>query len=231
MSEILDTTTNPFIKAAVYVGLSVATSAFIASSAFAQQTAAETAAMTERPLTQDEIDQRLVECSLPSPSREAYMGDQVVAIAHFPEFRFLELLRFESGYQIGDQDKVLVHPELPYGGIGAADSCGEALFSSLSGDSASYLSLALMLRAELDLQESYPSSAEQILESGQLTSNKSSEYLVLPLPRGDILDAVEPVFETLTSISGVGFIDWTGQAFWMRNALFLPLKSEGADDE
>lgn len=231
MSQRIDMSASVFIKAARRLFSAALLGALSVSGASAQQTEAETAALSERPLTQTEAERRLAECSLPAPTGQAYMGDQAVAITRFPEFRFIELLTFDKGYTLGDQTKVFVHPMLPFGGIGPADICGEALFAPLSGGAVEQLSLAVMLRSGLDLDESYPSSRTQISDNSQLKTSGSNDYLVLPLPRSDLLDAVEPVFETLKSISDVDFIDWSGHTFWMRNVLFLPLKEIEAVDE
>ena len=226
-----DTSAGPFFRGLYRFGLAACLGVLSVTHAAAQQTEAEQAALSERPLTQEEIDLRLDECRLPPPTRESLMGDRSVAITSFPDFRFLELLTFEAGYTLGDQDNVFVHPHLPVGGIGAADSCGEALYVDLNGGVPEHLSLTLMLRSGLDLLESYPSSYDQILENDQLKASKSTEYLVLPVPRPNSIEAVEPVYDTLNNISGVTFIDWTGEAIWLRNALFLPLSAEVSHDE
>lgn len=231
MSQITDTSTGPFRGSLRRTGLAVAFALVGTTCALAQQTDAERAALSERPLTQEELDLRLEECRLPPPTRDALVGETSVAITLFPELRFLEVLTLDKGYTVGDQDKAILHPELPFGGIGAADICGEALYVALDGGAAEHLSLAVMLRSGLGLMESYPSSHDQIMQNAQLKHSSAAEYLVLPLPRASTLDAVEPIFSTLERIADVPFIDWDGEAIWIRNALFLPLNEEVSRDE
>lgn len=152
------------------------------------ETEAETAAQTQRPLTEDEARRAVKDCLLPEPDGEV---DHSISGAAFRRVRlspqqFLGLLVYRSTPRNGDTLSAFRH--LPLGGVGARDICGGATFSRLSFDGADVtIEIAgLRLRPDLELAVEYPSVfAELRRRKGQLQRAGAATYAVFEATPGD----------------------------------------------
>jgi len=191
--------------------------------AVAQQTEAERDSLALRPLTKEEFDALFASCKLPQPTRNIEINGTSYAYIQLPAMQFIELARLERGYTRGDQSNIDLLPDLPFGGIGGAHLCREALFVALDGPARADVSYAIRLRPGLDVRKSYPSSYDQILENDQLKASESRAYMMISLDESDPIDALELVFGRLDALSGASGIDWTGTGIMIRSHLLLPV--------
>jgi len=199
------------------------------SAAIAQQTDAETAALGQRQMTEAERATWRTGCTIPAPSDSIDFGNTTVRVTTFDDLYFLKVIDWNGAVTPdGQADNFLLHPDLPFGGIGARDICNQAILLEVSPKSSDRRSsVALFLRSSVDLSTDYPSSITQIQEHEQLVKIPAGRYLVVPKKHdasdSGLIAALKELQDVASTLARFSETRHGALGFWMRNTYFVPL--------
>jgi hypothetical protein len=201
----------------------------VATPLHAQQTEAEKASLSERPLTANEKKIRNRGCKLPKPSGSVRISNRDISVVTIDEMVFLKLLSArKNAVGANFMNSVKLLPLLPVGGIGPRDFCdASTLLPMASKAEGGKVFFALLLRTGLNLAQDYPSSIAQMRKNSQIFTLPAGKYIILPARYDSEVKALEGTAETVLALGQLPRYEANGTGFWLRNTLFIPLAPDG----